>query len=165
MKLAEKIVDEMCKSANGLCIIGGHMDLAELTENIEKILMEDEMKKQENAEPKQNKKKKIKWSIDKEWNVTGDGYFFNISDLKTLHFRHEADETYTITLVVGTFIAGMLFGKDKKSAQGIYQFLQKGKFQYYQACKKHEKLHHDTIEKNSRALQEMLKTAKRGYSK
>lgn len=157
MTLAERIVEEVCKAESQLCIIGGYVDLTILTEEIEKILKESEMKKEKTTSVKPIKRTKTKWCIDKEWNVTGDGYYFNISDFKLSHYRAEADGTHTVTLVISGFVTGMLFGEDKKSAQSICKLLHGYKSQYYQAMRMDQKLNRNGIDRMMSLQEKIIK--------
>ena len=103
--------------------------------------------------------------MDKYWNVTGGGQFFNISDLKFVHFRSEKDDTYTVTYEVGTVITGNLYGKDKNSALAFSAALQKWKIQYQIACKKHDEFCHGKQQEMIKNQDVAIKLMKKSHCK
>lgn len=153
MDLTKKILDEVCRHLSQLCILGGNMNLADMENCINKIIEDNKMAEEKEKKSPITKSTPSKWQLDKNWNVNSLDGFFPISDLNFVQFRAEQDGTYTVTMVIGTFVTGRLFGKNKTEAKKFAKMLMTWKRQYQQAIKKHHSEHHNI-------LQEVLKLQK-----
>ncbi len=148
-----------------MCVLGGDMNLGELTDKIETILKEDNMETKETKPLPPTKKEKQKWSIDKYGNIETGGVFFNVADLKAVNYRAEADGTHTLTVVIGEFVTGFVFGKEKKSALGAYNLLKKFKKTHQDSNLKHFKQHHDWQEDVLSSQKKLVNEAKKSCGK
>ena len=106
---------------------------------------------------KNTKTLKSKWIMDKYWNISGGGHFFHVSDLLSTQLRAELDNTYTVTMLIGTHLIGMLFGKDKKMANAQFDFLNGCKKAYQEYGIKDHKEHHNVMEKMVKLQEKAIK--------
>lgn len=103
------------------------------------------------------KKKIAKWSVDKNWNIIGEGRFFNVSDIKCIYFFEEK-ETCSLWITFMGFRESFGYSiKEKNSVIKIRDWLQSVVNSYQESIRKHHNDRHRTMEKMVKFQEKVLK--------